>query len=107
MVRRHWRRLRRIYRVTRDYGNLHDSPVDRIEELVGHLFASRELPAILFGIAISLSITAAYGPTPMAAAVAGWGAFLGGLAVYIVAQEVIYAYRAASREFGDDPPEIY
>lgn len=98
---------RRIYRVIRDYGDLTESPRDRLQALLFQLFAGEALPNILLGIALSLTVTSVFGTTPVGAAVAGWAFFLGSVGFYVVAQELIYSAKLAAREFQGEPRGIY
>lgn len=98
---------RRIYRTIRDYGELTQTPRERLTGLLFRLFAGEGLPNILLGIALSLTVTAVFGSTSVWAAVAGWAFFFLALVNYVVAQELIYAAKVAAREFQDDPRGIY
>lgn len=99
--------IKETYRTTREYGRLTDSPRDRLKDLAFHLFSSRELPNIVLGGAISASIAAWVGSVPPAAVALAWGAWVGAVVNYLIAQEIALAYRVAAQRFEDDPRGIY
>lgn len=107
MLDRAIQRLKRTYRITRDYGSLKDSPRDRLQGLLIHLFKSRELPNIILGGALSFSISAGVGSASWTAAGLAWVVWLVSLANYVIAEEVVAAYKAYNQEFHDNSPGIY
>lgn len=99
--------LKQTYRTWRQYSEFQDSPYERLHELSFNLFASRELPNIILGGAISSTLTAAFTNVTILLPVAAWAVWVLSVINYMAAQEVIYAYKAASREFDDEPRGIW
>lgn len=95
-------RVIETYRRTRKYGDLYDSPADRLGELLVVLFSSRELPNILLGGAITLTLTASWPTVALA-----WAIYALSVVNYVIAEEIICAARAARQRFDDDPRGIY
>lgn len=100
-------RIVTVYRRTRRYSTLTESPKDRVFSLAVHLLASNELPIIMLGISIGTTIEGYAGGVPSAGVAASWILFVLALLIYVVSKEVIYAARAAREEFGDDPIGIH
>jgi len=100
-------KLLEIYSTWKRYGQLTDSPKDRLLDLLTALFSSRELPNIILGGAISSTLTTLFTSTTAWLAICAWAVWLLSVLNYMIAQEIVYAYKAASKEFEDEARGIW
>lgn len=107
MFRAAIRDVKALYRQTREYSRLTDSPVDRLRTLLYQLFASQTLPNILLGGAITMTIQTLTGDIPTIQPTVAWSVYLLSVLNYVVAHEVHAAAKVASQRFEDDPRGIY
>lgn len=105
-VRRWWRVCKRAYATAKQYGRFSDSPRERLEDWVVDILVHPTLPNIMLGGALMATVNAVHGQIPWGVPVAAWLLTAVFMVVYIIGDELVRAYTAASEAFEDDAPYL-